>query len=260
MHGLRKWSAVSLVVAVAACSDSTNPSGDTLTTAEKSALTNALAGTQFGGLAALVIQEVGQVGSLSAGTAASAQINHAIGKAISLGVAASAATTYEGAVGIAVQFSETIQSQTTTGWFYGVVGWNGINASAGTVDEVVLVGGFGEGGTLPGSASGTVESGDVFALYEHSGTIYEGTTGTASASGTFTGSGTDCSASGQGYTYTCNLVVGTLGADAEFDAIDSNDNTYTQTPVHGASLPAVKMNLDITYTGGAPAPRLLRAR
>jgi hypothetical protein len=246
------------VVAVAACGDSTGSNGGNLTLQEKQALVNALASTEFGGLAAIVIQEVGEVGSLSAASAASASVNQALNQAIRLAVSSSAATEYEGAVGIAVEFTEDFEGTVSTGWFYGVVGWNGINASAGTVNELVLVGGVGDTGTLPGSASGTIESGDVFALYENQGTVFTATAGTASATGSFNGSGTDCSASGTGYSYTCNLVVGSLNADAEFDAIDEGENTYTQAPVHGASLPAVKMSLNITYTSPNAARIRLR--
>jgi hypothetical protein len=254
MRGFRKWSAVALVVAVAACGDSTGPSGN-LTTQQKQALINALSSTEFGGLAAIVIQQVGAVGSLQASSSASAQISKAINKALSMAVSGSAATTYEGAVGIAVEFNELYQGETFQGWFYGVVGWNGINVSAGTVNELVLVGGVGDTGSLPGSASGTVESGDVFAVYENAGTIYNGTSGTAAATGSFTGNSTDCSASGQGYSYDCSVTVGTMNANFDFNAINDNEQTYAQSGVQGSALPSVKMSLDITYSSPPPAAR-----
>jgi hypothetical protein len=249
MRMFRKLTAAALVVAGVACSDSTNPNVTTLTQAEKQTLVTALSNTDFGALAAIVVQQVGQVGSLSA-VSANAARTQAIDKALSMAVTSAAATAYEGAVGIAIEYSETVGTQTTTGWFYGVVGWSGINTSTNTIDELVLVGGVGDTGTLPGSASGTVESGDVFALYSASGVEYTGTSGTASASGTFTGSSTDCSASGTGFTYDCSVVPGTMNANFNFAAINASEQSYTQTPVQGASLPSIKMTLNITYTPG----------
>jgi hypothetical protein len=248
MRMLRKLSAVVLVATVAACSDSTGPNGNTLTQQEKQALVSALASTTYGSLAAIVVQQVGQIGSLSAAGAASAQVSQAIDKALSMGVANVAGSAYEGAVGIAIEATEDYQGTVTTGWFYGVVGWNGINATAGTVNELVFVGGVGDTSTLPASASGTVESGDVFALYENLGTQYTGTTGTASASGSFTGSSTDCSASGTGYSYTCSVVTGTMNTNFAFNAVDASQNAYAQSAVNGSALPSVKMSLNITYS------------
>lgn len=251
---LRKLSTVVLVAAVAACGDSTGPNGTTLTAQEKQTLVTALSSTEFGGLAAIVVQQVGEVGSLSA-VAANAARSEAFDKAIRMAVSRSAATAYEGAVGIAIEFTETVTGQSpTSGWFYGVVGWNGINTSTNTIDELVLVGGFGDVAGLPTSVSGTVESGDVFALYDAAGTTYTGTTGTAAVTGSsFTGSGTDCSASGSGFTYDCNVIVGSLNANFAFDAINASEQTYAQAAVEGTSLPAIKMTLDITYTAPAAA-------
>jgi hypothetical protein len=255
MHVLRKVSAAALVVAVVACSDSTSPNGTTLTQAEKQTLVTALSNTDFGGLAAIVVQQVGQVGSLSA-VAANAARSQAVDKAIRMAVTGAASGAYEGAVGIAIEYSETYNTTTTTGWFYGVVGWNGINTSTNTIDELVLVGGVGDTGTLPGSASGTIESGDVFALYENAGVQYTGTSGTASASGTFTGSSTDCSASGTGFSYDCSVTAGTLNTNFQFAAMNDSEETYTQSAVQGSSLPSIKMTLNITYT----TPEAARAR
>lgn len=248
MHVLRRLGVAMLVVAVGACSDSTGPGGTSLTQAEKQALVTALSSTEFGGLAAIVVQQVGQVGSLSAATVSAAR-SQAIDKAIRMAVASSAATAYEGAVGIAVEFTETQGTTSTSGWFYGVVGWNGINTSNNTVDELVLVGGVGDVANLPSSVTGTVESGAVFALYEAAGTLYTGTSGTASVTGSsFNGSGTDCSASGQGFTYDCNVVVGAMSTNFQFDAVNASQQTFSQTAVQGTSLPAIKMSLNITYT------------
>ena len=241
-----KFGAMTLaLVAAAGCGDDNGSTGP-LSQSEKTALANALANTEFGGLAAYVVQVVGDIGTLDAATATSA-VNAALTKAMSLSSTGALAAAYEGGVGIAIQYTETIQGQTFQGWFYGVFGWNGINTSAGTVDEWVLVGGFGEDGNPPSSASGTIEDFEVFADYTNSDVYYYGTSGTASVSSSSFSGNTDCSASQQGITLDCSYSVGRMNGSFEFEAATINgSNTYTQTPINFTNLPALRMTISLT--------------
>jgi hypothetical protein len=241
-----KWTkfgvAVLAIGTIAGCG-SDSGSTSTLSQADKTALTQALTNTEFGGLAAYVVQVVGKIGKMDAATVNDA-ITTAFDKALSLSTVGVQGNAYEGAVGIAIEYDELGQ----TGWFYGVIGWNGINTSTNTVDEIVLVGGLGESGTLPSSASGTVESGNVLAFYETPGHSYFGLTGTATVnSSSFSGS-TNCGASSQGYTVVCTYSTGTMDGNFLFTA-QSDDATpldYTQPEVTFSSLPAVKITLQVT--------------
>jgi len=240
-----KFGLTALVVTVAAgCSDSTSSGTQQLSTDEKAALTSALSSTEFGGLATYVIQTVGSVGSLTAAT--NAAMTQAVNSALSLAVQGVNSPAYEGAVGIAIEFDYSIQGQTSQGWFYGVFGWNDINATAKTVGEWVLVGGVGDAGSLPSSATGTVESGDVFVYYSKSQVPYFGTTGTASVSSSSFGGSTDCSQSSQGVTVDCSYSTGAMNGNFLFSAASESDATYDQSKVQFSSLPAVKMTIAVS--------------
>lgn len=246
MHKWMKFGIVALAVTVAAgCGDDGSPEPSPLSQSEKTALANALASTEFGGLASYVVQIVGSVGTLDAATATAA-VNSALADAISFSSTGAMAADYEGAVGIAFEFDYNIEGEVFSGWFYGVFGWNGINTSAATVDEWVLVGGFGDTGALPSSTSGDIGTADVFADYSMSNVTYYGTSGSASASGNFSGS-TDCSQTSQGVTVDCSYSTGTMNGNFSFVAEAlTGGGSYTQTPITFANLPAVKMTLAIT--------------
>lgn len=241
-----KFAAVALVVSMAAaCGDDNGGTTQDLTTAEKQALVNALSTTEFGSLAAFVVDVVGEVGTLDAATVNSA-LTQAFEQALSLSSVGSQAADYEGGVGIAVQFDYDVQGEVFSGWFYGVFGWNDINTTNNTVGEWVMVGGSGEAGSLPASASGTIEDGDVFAWYSLSNTPYYGTEGTASVTGSSFSGGTDCSASQQGITIDCSYSAGRMSGDFSFVAMSLGEDTYTQSPISFSNLPAVRMILSVT--------------
>ena len=248
---MSKWTKFgAAVLAVSTIVGCGSDSGGTtsLSQSEKTALTQALANTDFGGLATYVVQVVGKVGTLDA-AAVNASISRALDHALSLSVTGAQSASYEGAVGIAME--ATYQGQSV--WFYGIIGWNGINTSNNTVDEILLVGGAGDGTTLPASASGTIGQGDIFAFYEKlNGSTYDyfdGTSGNASVSASSFSGSTDCSASSSGITIDCSYSTGTMNGSFNFVAenIESAD-TYTQPGVTFSGLPAVKLTL--TITGG----------
>ncbi|MDH3496617.1 MAG: hypothetical protein OER21_07635 [Gemmatimonadota bacterium] len=204
--------------------------------------TGALGG--FGAFAAFVVETVGEVGSIT--PVAQAAIAKAADDAMSLAASAAAGTNYS-AVGFAIEYTITQGTFTGSGWFLGIVGWNGINTSNNTVQELVVVGGGEEdGSTLPTSTSGTIESGDLFALYWDNPNEYFGTSGTGTITGSNFGSGgTDCSASQQGITVECSFVGGRMNGNFAFVATGEVGN-YTQPAVQFSSLPAVKVTIAIT--------------
>jgi hypothetical protein len=240
-----KFAAVAVAMAVAAGCGGDDNGGQSLSTAEKQALVNALQTTEFGGLAAFVIDVVGSVGTLDVGTVNTA-LTTAFDNALSLSAVGSQAADYEGGVGIALQFDYDMEGEAYSGWFYGVFGWNDINTTDNTVGEWVMVGGFGEEGTLPSSASGTIEGGDVFAWYSSNDTAYYGTSGGASITGSSFSGSTDCSSSQAGFTFDCSYSAGRMSGDFSFVALSFNEATYTQSPISFSNLPAVRMILSIT--------------
>ncbi len=241
-----KFGAVAVAVAMAAgCGDDNGTTQD-LTTSEKQALVEALSTTEFGGLAAFVVDVVGEVGTLDAATVNSA-LTQALDGALSLSSVGSQSPDYEGAVGIAIQFDYNVGGEIFEGWFYGVFGWNDINASAGSVGEWLLIGGAGDVGTLPSSTSGTVADGDVFMYYSSAEVPYYATAGEASVSSSNFSGSTDCSTSQQGLTVDCSYAAGRMNGDFSFDAETlDGQTTYTQTPIVFSNLPAVRMTLTVT--------------
>jgi len=241
-----KFGAVALAVAMAAgCGDDNGTTQD-LTTSEKQALVDALSTTEFGGLAAFVVEVVGEIGTLDAGTV-NAALTQALDGALSLSSVGSQSPDYEGAVGIAIQFDYNVQGEIFQGWFYGVFGWNDINTANNSVGEWLLVGGAGDVGTLPSSTSGTVTDGDVFMYYTVSDVPYYALDGEASVSGSSFSGNTDCSTSQQGITVDCSYAAGTMNGDFSFTAETLDGQTsYTQTPIVFSNLPAVRMILTVT--------------
>jgi len=238
-----KFGAAAVAVVVAAgCGDDGSPDGG-LPEAEKQELVSALSATDFGAFAAFVVGTVGEVGTLNA-TTVNAAINTAFDRALSMSRTSIQGAEYEGAVGIAIEYDYDVQGEAFSGWFYGVVGWNGINTTAHTIDELVAVYGFGEGGSLPTSASGTVEDGDVFAWYSTPSQDYFGLTGEASvSSSTFSGS-TDCSQNTAGVA--CTYGTGSMNGSFEFAAETASGGAYTQSTVNFSALPAVRVIISIT--------------
>jgi hypothetical protein len=254
MRVSKKWGVAAMVLAigVGGCGDDGGPSGGgDLTDQEKQVLANALAQaddvTGIGAFAGSIVSLINDVGTLNAGTQAS--IRRVINDRLHLSTSGTAATSYDG-VGFAMVYTYDVGGQSYEGFFLGVVGWSGINVSAGTVDELVMVGGFGEGSTLPALAEGAIEDGDVFALYFDGSTAYFGVTGSASASPSFGGSSTDCSQTVEGYTFDCSYTTGSMDGDFEFEASDvAEEQSYTQSPIAFADLPSLRISVVYSDAG-----------
>lgn len=241
-----------LAVLAAACSkDSSGPSGTTLSQQQKNVISTALtnmdagAGTAVGALGVAALGFLNQVGSLSAGTAAS------VNAAINASVSGLRSTTYEGAVGIQIVISDqTTPANSYT--FTAVIGWDGLNTSAQTVDEIVLAGVETVGSATPppnGTYLFTSQSspfGTGLYFNRTTSSLYVASSGNFTLSSTsFSGGGTNCSAQG----VTCNYVTGSMGGSMQFGASlipgGTGPATYTQSAVSFASLPAVR----ITFSG-----------
>lgn len=241
---------------VAGCGDdSTGPDGEDLTQQEKTALASAL--TQSGALAAVpyasfagaAVQLVGSIGSLEAGSAASLAVASAIEEGLRLGVAHAATASYEGAIGFVFDINYAVEQLTERVHLVAVVGWNGVNTSSNTVDNLVVGLVYGEG-PAPTSFSGDVgsfaETAFAIAAYWDGSVAYTGTSGIFSGTVGSFGSGTDCSSSSQGYTYECSYSTGGMDGDLDFEAMSETETTYTQTPVSMTDLPVLRMVISLS--------------
>ena len=259
-----KWvtrgTAFGLAVALAAgCSSDSSGGGSSLTPTEKTALAQALFNSDAleglgpaAGFAGFIFTQIDQVGSLGAG--AQAAVNRAIDASIS-GVRAAS---YEGAIGMQLIYTVTSGSQSESGTYTGVLGWDGLTVAGAnsTVDEAVSAGAATLSGTTPFS-SGTIQLNDAGTSTYGIGTYYNRATNSAyiSTSGTFSltgtsfgGSSSDCSVSAQGITVTCSYILGSMSGSFGFDADQwqgTGPATYTQSTINFASLPSVRMTITI---------------
>jgi hypothetical protein len=234
---------VAAAAVLAACSDSTG-TGTQLSIAEKNALntaltsSGALAGAGIaGGFAPVAISLLNSVGSL--GTAASAR---AVANGINAAVRGSRAATYQGAIGLQIIVTSGTQSAT----FTGVLGWDGLNASASTVDEVVAAGVVTATTTPVAAGTTPIGSGGGIASYWVRSPVasYLGTSGSFILTSTgFSGSGTNCSVA---QVTTCNYTAGTMSGSFAFAATRTAGTgaaTYTQTTVNFSGLPSLKITI-----------------
>ncbi len=240
--------ALGVLALAAACSDSSGPGGTTITTQQRQVLSNALtdidatAGLGVGVYGALALQFTNQVGSLGAGSAA--LMSGAVRDAINASLQGVRATSYEGAVGIQV----IVNDAQFPGTFTAVVAWDGLNAQAETVDEVLFAGAFTETATPVGNGTYSFASEtDPYALgmyYTRStASVYVATSGNFVLSGSsFPGSGTDCSAQ----QITCNYRVGSMSGSVAFASdkvAGAGPATYAQSQVTFTNLPTVRITL-----------------
>lgn len=235
--------AMGLLFVTSSCGDGGGGGTTAITAQEKAALTQALVSSgqlgEFGAIAAFAFAGVDEVGSMQAGT--SAAVSAAVRSAIQASLTGIAATAYEGAVGFAIGYD--IEGE--TGWFTGVLGWNGLTTT-GVSNLVLVAGGDTDTGTPPNTASGNIggeEESSVLAFYVEGTTNFFGTSGTASITGSSFGSGgTDCSQTSQGFTVTCSFTQGTMNGNFEFEAqAVTGGTTYTQAPINFTGVPAVRV-------------------
>jgi hypothetical protein len=252
-----KWTkfgavAVGMAVAVGCGDDGTGPEDGDLTTAEKAALaealteSGALAEVPFASFATVAVEFIGEIGTLDAGTAASAALTKAIENGLRLGVAHAAATSYEGAVGFIVNVEFTSGSVTDQGYFAGVVGWNGVNTATNTVDDLVVGAIYGEGvapSTISGTVGGSTQTTFTIGSYWDGSVAYYGTSGAFTMNAGSFGGGTDCSGSGGGFSFECSYAVGSASGDLDFEGESTAQATYTQSPLAYSGLPILRMSI-----------------
>ena len=188
-----------------------------------------------GAFAPFAILMLPSTGTLSAGGAGGPAAR------ISAAISGVMAASYEGALGVQIIYTQGTQSYT----FTGVVGWEGFDQTAGTVDEVVTAGATTETST-PSNSSTIGAAGGYGSYWTRSPNAdYVGTSGSFSVTPSFTGSSTSCTSllTGSGVT-SCSYQTGTMSGSFAFDAIRVGaTGTYTQTPITFSSLPSVKITI-----------------
>lgn len=245
--------AVALVVGCGGDDGPTEAQAD-FTAAEKAAVVNALQQSGalsqtplagFAGFVGLLLEGVTQVGPLEPGAGAAA--SQAVHEAVDLVVATAFGTSYEEGFGISVTFDVTTETQNTSGFMTGVIGWNGLSTSTNTVDELVMAALFGlETPTLT-EGTATLESGEAFGVYWDGAQTFFGTSGTVDLEPTtFAGSTGDCSTTAPGFTVTCAYQVGTMSGGFEFSAVSAEETAYEQSPISFTNLPAVQVTVTVT--------------
>lgn len=218
------------ITALSSCSsDSSGPNGGTtLTAQQRTALTTALVangslGSAAAAFAPFALSQLQQAGTMGAYTA----------------------------VGLQVKYNITAGGQTESGIISSITGWQGLNASAQTVDKIIAASQFSTGSTFP--TSGTATFGTDAALgsyFDRSSTSnYLATAGTFNLTGaSFGGSNTSCNQTSGGVTITCSYSTGTMTGSFGFDAsrqTGTGATTFSQ-PSTSFDLPAVRLTISFT--------------
>ncbi len=174
-------------------------------------------------------------GSLSAGGAGGPAAR------ISAAISGVMAASYEGALGVQIIYTQGTQNYT----FTGVVGWEGFNQTAGTVDEVVTAGATTETST-PSNSSTIGAAGGYGSYWTRSPNAdYIGTSGSFSVTPSFTGGSTSCTSllAGSGVT-SCSYQTGSMTGSFAFVAARVGGGTgYTQSLITFTNLPSVKITI-----------------
>jgi hypothetical protein len=155
------------------------------------------------------------------------------------------------AVGVQVNYTVSVAGNTQSGVLSSVIGWQGLNASAQTVDKIIAASQFSTGGTFPSTVTGSFEdSGTLGSYYDRStASNYVASTGTFNVTSAEFGSGTtNCNSSSGGVTVTCSYSTGTMTGSFGFTA-DKTNGTGAATFEQGTTnfeLPAVRVTISVT--------------
>ena len=219
-----------ITASVAACgSDSNGPNGTVDLTAQQTAALSA----------ALVSN-----GALSSEAAAFAPF------ALSQLQSAGSFAGYD-AVGVQVNYTVSSGGTTQSGVMSSIIGWQGLNASAQTVDRIIAASQFSTGGSFPTTVTGSfANSGTIGSYYDRStASNYLATTGSFNiTNATFDASTKSCDSSGGGITVTCSYATGTMTGSFGFTADRANGTgpaTFDQA-VTSFDLPAIRVTVSIT--------------
>ena len=219
-----------IAASVAACgSDNNGPSGSVDLTAQQTAalsaalVSNGTLGSEAAAFAPFALSQLQSAGSFSG---------------------------YD-AVGVQVNYTVTAGGTTQSGVMSSIIGWQGLNASAQTVDKIIAASQFSTGGTFPSTVTGSfANSGTIGSYYDRStASNYLATTGTFNiTAATFDGSSKSCDSSSGGITVTCSYSTGTMTGSFGFSADRANGSgpaTFDQA-VTSFELPAVRVTIIIT--------------
>lgn len=219
-----------IAASVAACgSDNNGPSGSVDLTAQQTAalsaalVSNGTLGSEAAAFAPFALSQLQSAGSFSG---------------------------YD-AVGVQVNYTVTAGGTTQSGVMSSIIGWQGLNASAQTVDKIIAASQFSTGGTFPSTVTGSfANSGTIGSYYDRStASNYLATTGTFNiTAATFDGSSKSCDSSSGGITVTCSYSTGTMTGSFGFSADRANGSgpaTFDQA-VTSFELPAVRVTISIT--------------
>lgn len=148
------------------------------------------------------------------------------------------ASSYDGAA-FDVVYTITFNGiPTFQGAFAGVLAWSGLDRTAGTVDELLVVGFEG------------VDVATDFAAYYWQRTpeaVYTTDVGNTQFSATLTGQDRNCGLSYNGFTTTCSMRTGRVSGDFGFTAAQvGGGGTYTQGTTSFNNLPLVVFDITIT--------------
>lgn len=219
-----------IAASVAACgSDSNGPAGSVDLTAQQTAalsaalVSNGALGSEAAAFAPFALSQLQSAGSFAG---------------------------YD-AVGVQVNYTVSSGGTTQSGVMSSIIGWQGLNASAQTVDKILAASQFSTGGTFPATVTGSfANSGTIGSYYDRStASNYLASTGTFNiTSATFDGSTKSCDSSGGGITVTCSYATGTMTGSFGFTADRANGTgpaTFDQA-VTTFDLPAVRVTISIT--------------
>lgn len=155
------------------------------------------------------------------------------------------------AVGVQVNYTVSTNGTSQSGVLSSIIGWQGLNASAQTVDKIIAASQFSTGGTFPSTVTGSFDqSGTIGSYYDRStASNYLASTGTFNVTGADFGTGTtDCNSSSGGITVTCSYSTGTMTGSFGFTADKLNgtgEDTFDQA-VTNFELPAIRVTISIT--------------
>lgn len=232
---------MAILVFAAACNEN---GGDSLNLAEKQALSTAISNSgalvttgtpaaAYGGFAVFMLPNIG---TLSANTSA------ALNSALSASISGLRAASYDGAVGVQIVFTDNADASYT---FTGVIGWAGLNVANNTVDEVVASGASTQTSTPVGNGAHTINGTTAYGVYWQrtpQASFGPGTSGTFNlTNSSFTGTEVNCTSIVTQIT-SCTYRTGTMSGNFAFAAQQQGTaNTYNQTSVAFASIPAVRL-------------------
>lgn len=218
------------ITALSSCSSDNNGpgGGTTLTVQQRTALTTALLangslGAEAAAFAPFALSQLQEAGTMGDYTA----------------------------VGIQVKYNITAGGETQSGIISSITGWQGLNASAQTVDKIIAASQFSTGSTFPTSGTSTFDTDAALGSYFDRSTTsnYLATGGTFNLTGaSFGGGNTSCNQSSGGITITCSYSTGTMTGSFGFDAArqtGTGATTFSQ-PSTSFDLPAVRLTISIT--------------